>query len=98
MPRRPKALAGLNSISRASMSAQDRSGSQYAGGQLLDGILHRQEPNPGNAAYWFRRVGKHPVFPSLKDEARRLRFDTGTEWNPFEFIDFASVRGSGGIG
>jgi hypothetical protein len=57
-------------------------------GSFWHGIMHRREPDPGNAAYWFRQVGKHPVFPALRDEARRQRFGTGKEWNPFEFIDF----------
>ncbi|MDE3195722.1 MAG: hypothetical protein KGN84_05225 [Acidobacteriota bacterium] len=57
-------------------------------GSFWHGIMHRREPDAGNAAYWFRRVGQHPVFPELRDEARRCRFDTGKEWNPFEFIEF----------
>ena len=30
-------------------------------GKLWHAILHRLEPDSGNAAYWFRKAGPHPI-------------------------------------
>ncbi len=57
-------------------------------GSFWHGIMHRQEPDAANAGYWFRHMGKHPIFPELRTEAHKSRFDTGEEWDPFAFIDF----------
>lgn len=64
-------------------------------GSFWHAILHRQEPDSANAAYWFRCVETHPVFRDLlvaaKDIAARhpaAGFRIAAKWDAFSFVTF----------
>lgn len=64
-------------------------------GSFWHAIKHRQEPDSVNATFWFRKVGRHAIFPKLaefaselKDEAPGVTISLSSNWDPFQFIRF----------
>lgn len=67
-------------------SHQVSQGIDTTSGSFWHGIMHRREGDFSNSKYWFRRVGRHPVFDLLAEQEG--------SWDPYAFVDEcqASVR------
>src|ERR1035437_4407806 len=57
-------------------------------GSYWHALVHRQEPDAGNSAYWVAQVGDHPIFPELRVRAAEIGVASGKSWAPRASINY----------
>jgi hypothetical protein len=93
-------------LDRSHALSQDVQGAgRHGAGDYWHAIMHRREPDYGNSKYWYRQVGRHPIFTDMArataeefssaddNDATEWsdRIRGGGDWNPFAWVDFCEA-------
>jgi hypothetical protein len=71
-------------------------GIDSAEGSYWHALMHRSEGDFSNSKYWYRRVGRHAIFPDLLKAARQFEISSHStltviheisDWDPFRLVD-----------